>query len=80
MTDVFANADSRSYEFHDLALVLEREHEWLYEARFEGVNFVFSTRPEPEASDIIDELLHRAKSIVNHPSRSVIELNDNDES
>lgn len=69
MTDAYANRNSAEYEFHDLHLWLEREHEWTYAAQFEGVTILAVTNPHPDPEEIIDELLHKAKAVREHPSR-----------
>lgn len=79
MTDAYANEEHETYEFHDLCLWLEREHEWIFSARFEGVTILAATNPNPTPEEIIDELLHKAKEARNHPSRR-LRLVENDES
>ena len=84
MVDAYANDTGETYEFHDLCLWLEREHEWLFTAQFEGVTIIAATNPDPTPEEIIDELLHKAKEVRSYPSRGVarrmIEMNDNDQS
>lgn len=77
MTDAYANSDNSTYEFHDLHLWLEREYEWIFSARFEGMTILAATNPDPTPEEIIDELLHKAKSVRNHPSRR-LRLVEND--
>lgn len=83
MTDAYANSNSEQYEFHDLYLWRETADLWTYSARFEGVMITASTAPNPDPAEIIDQLLHSAKAVREHPSdsaRRMAALVDNDES
>lgn len=61
MTDVYANGHSETFEFDDITLKVEREHEFIYCFMFEGDHLCVSTPPEPTAEQLIDALLTAAK-------------------
>ena len=62
---------SSEYIFHDLYLWRETADLWTYSARFEGVMITASAAPNPDPADIIDQLLHSAKAVREHPSRNI---------
>ena len=49
------------YEFDELALALERDHEFIYEAVYRGHRILVTTNPNPSAAELIDALLTKAK-------------------
>jgi hypothetical protein len=61
MTELFATSDGGMYEFDEIGLALEREHEFIYEALYRGHRILFATNPNPSAAEVIDALLTKAK-------------------
>jgi hypothetical protein len=61
MTEVFAVGDRGTYEFDEIGLALEREHEFIYEAVYRGHRILVTTNPNPSAAELIDALLTKAK-------------------
>lgn len=58
MTNAHAGS---TYEFFDIALYSESFDRYQYEFVFEGATLYASTRPHPNAEELIDALLTRAK-------------------
>lgn len=76
MTDVFANLDYGQFEFHDVTLKVEREHEFIYCFMSDGEHICTSTAPDPTPEQLIDALLSAAKS--RRYARQVAETVDSD--
>jgi adenine-specific DNA glycosylase len=62
VTDVFANLDYGTFEFHDVTLKVERPHEFIYCMMFEGSHVCTSTPPNPTEEELIDALLRAGKA------------------